>query len=305
MDGPSFFIIGAPRCGTTAMHRLLSLHPSLLMSSPKEPNFYLFDGQRPSFGGPLGDLLAAQVVSSRRDYLALFDTEGAQGVAHRGETSPFYLYSDVARRGIARDVPNARILILLRDPVERTYSHYLMLRRDQREPASTFSEALDMELERLQQGWALSYGYERLSRYARFVPDWLETFPNVLLLTNEEFRADPQKAVGLVCEFLGVKPVELLDHASKENVAGIPRSRALHRFLSSDSRIKRAGRLLLSQDRARDVASSVRRWNLEYPTLEPQDAERLRTVLAPDAKAMTPLLGQKINQWSTTFPPAS
>lgn len=300
--GPSFFIVGAPRSGTTAMHRLLALHPALHMSEVKEPNHYLFDGEPPSFGGPLGELLASQVVSRREDYLALFRTEASSNVAHRGESSPFYLYSDVARQAIARDIPDAKILILLRDPVRRAHSHYVMLRRDEREPAATFSEALDLERERLERGWALSYGYERLSRYASFVPQWIDTFgERVLVLTHEEFRSSHNETVRKVCEFLAIEPIgALLEHNREENLSGVPRSRRLHRLLASHSAAKRAVRSIFP-GKAHDVASAVRRWNLPKPPLLVDDAQRLRRSLAPQAQQMEEILGPGIHQWTTTL----
>lgn len=304
MTGPSLFIVGAPKCGTTAMHRILKLHPSLHMSPVKEPNFYLFDGEEPRFGGPLGDLLASQVVASRRKYLDLFRVTDGRDVAHRGESSPFYLYSDVARRAIARDVPHARIVILLRDPILRAHSHYVMLRRDEREPASTFQEALDLEEERLRAGWAPSFGYVRLSRYLDHVPAWLDAFgDNVLVLTHEELRHSQRATLTKVCQFLDVEAIDdLFEFDEEVNVSGIPRSRLLHRFLSGDSPVKSVARAIMEPYRARRLAAWARERNLRSPTLASRDVQRLRSVLGPSTRAMIEILGSRVNQWSTTLP---
>ena len=105
---PDFFIAGAPKAGTTALHVALSQHPSLFLSPVKEPKFYLCSGQRPDPAGQRGpgDAHSAREWIWRRDrYEALF--AGAPAGTLRGESTPFYLYDRGAHLRIRRDVPGS------------------------------------------------------------------------------------------------------------------------------------------------------------------------------------------------------
>src|SRR5882672_1680365 len=108
MRKPDCFIVGAPRCGTTAMYTYLGQHPEIFMSARKEPHF---------FGT---DLSSPALVRDEQQYLSLFAK--AQNEKRAGEASVFYLYSQRAAREIHAFCPSARIIIMLRNPVEMMYS---------------------------------------------------------------------------------------------------------------------------------------------------------------------------------------
>jgi hypothetical protein len=118
---PNLFIAGAPRCGTTSLHAWLSAIPGVFMSRIKEPNFYsrVVIGEDHPLVRPIRDEAA---------YLALF--AGAGDARYRGEASPNYLEDPEAPTMIERSSPGARVIVSLRDPVERLFSHYLMLRNN-------------------------------------------------------------------------------------------------------------------------------------------------------------------------------
>ena len=134
---PDFFLVGAPKCGTTAMHLYLSLHPDVFMPAIKEINY---------FGSDLTYNLPYLV--SPEDYVAFFAAAGDQ---HRvGESSVMYLYSRRAAGEIHRYNPGARILIMLRNPVETMYAHHSQLVSTADENILDFEEALAAEERRFQ-----------------------------------------------------------------------------------------------------------------------------------------------------------
>src|SRR5580658_11233584 len=103
---PDFFVAGAPKAGTTAVHAALARHPSLFMSPVKEPKFFLTDGPPPARGGP-GDVQTyREHVWQRADYEALFDA--APAGALRGESTPLYLHDLAAQRRIHDLIPQAK-----------------------------------------------------------------------------------------------------------------------------------------------------------------------------------------------------
>ena len=110
---PDFLVIGAPKAGTTAVHAALARHPALYMSAVKEPKFFLTDGPPPTKGGP-GDVATyREHVWRRADYEALFEPAPAGALC--GESTPFYLYDQAAQLRTHALVPEARLIVILRD----------------------------------------------------------------------------------------------------------------------------------------------------------------------------------------------
>src|SRR3954463_271831 len=130
---PDFLIIGAPKAGPTALHSALARPPEVHVSSPKEPKYWLCDdAPPPAWRGP-GDAHSQQEWIWRRDeYDALF--AGAPRGAVRGESTPFYLWSRGAHRRIGEQLPEVRLIAVVRDPVDRAYSNWMHLWCDGLEP---------------------------------------------------------------------------------------------------------------------------------------------------------------------------
>ena len=140
---PQFVIAGAPKAGTTALHAALATHPGLYLSPVKEPKYYLTDGRPPPRSGQRGPgdaHSAREWIWRREDYLALFD--GAPAGTVRGESTPFYLYDRAAQARLAADVPGVKVIVVVRDPVDRAYSNWAHLRADGLEPEADFAAAV-------------------------------------------------------------------------------------------------------------------------------------------------------------------
>jgi hypothetical protein len=203
---PDFFLVGAPKAGTSALHAALAQHPHLFMSPVKEPKYYMCgDSPPPAYKGP-GDAHSSQEWVWQRDrYLALFD-DAPEGTL-RGESTPFYLYNRDARRRIAVDAPGARLVAVLRDPVDRAYSNWMHLWVDGLEPRADIVAACEREQERIDNGWAPFWHYRGLGMYGRQVADLFDHFPReqVLLLRYKELVTDAEGTLNRVCRFLGVE----------------------------------------------------------------------------------------------------
>src|SRR6185437_9415080 len=119
---PDFFIAGVPKAGTTALHSALAKHPGLYLSPVKEPKFFLTDGPPPTEGGPGDAKTYREHVWRRADYEDLFS--GAPANALKGESTPFYLFSEDAQDRIHALIPHAKLIVVLRDPVERAHSNW-------------------------------------------------------------------------------------------------------------------------------------------------------------------------------------
>ena len=231
---PDFLVIGAPKAGTTALHAALTRHPSLYLSPVKEPKFFLTDGPPPARGGGPGDARTyREHVWRRGDYEALFD--GAPPGTLRGESTPFYLYDRLAHRGIRDLVPGARLIVVLRDPVERAHSNWAHLRSAGLEPIGDFVSACAAEDRRVAAGWAHFWHYLRLSRYGEQLDHLYTVFPReqVHVLRYRLLVDEPARALDSICGFLGV-PAGVITEVPRENVTIHP-SRSLRHAAASQA----------------------------------------------------------------------
>lgn len=197
---PTVFIVGAPRCGTSSLYHLLDAHPQVFMSRPKEPHH---------FGADLE--IRPRLHASREAYLALF--EGAGDVRHAGEASVLYLYSRTAPAEILALSPDARIIVMLRDPVEfvpSLHAHNLLLTY---EDVRDLAEAIALEPERragrrIPPGCVapLALQYTSLARYADHVRRYQEAFgrDRVLCLLLEDLHDRPEEVRDRTFSFLGL-----------------------------------------------------------------------------------------------------
>lgn len=215
---PNFLVIGAPKAGTTALHSALAAHPQIFMSPVKEPRYFLCsDNPPPRRGGPGDAQTYQEYVWRRTDYEDLF--AGSDPGLLRGESSPFYLWDRQAHRRIQAAIPEARLIALLRDPVERAYSNWAHLWSAGLEPCHDFLAGCAEEPARVAAGWAPFWRYLELGKYGEQLRDLLAVFPRsqVLIVRYRELRDAPAPTLDRVCRFLGVQP-GVIDQVPHENV---------------------------------------------------------------------------------------
>lgn len=222
MSLPDFLVVGAPKAGTTALHVALSGHPRLHLSQVKEPKYFLADDvPPPQFGGP-GDVATFRSqVWRQSEYEALFDAAppGALG----GESTTLYLRDRDAHLRIHRLIPRAKLIAVLRDPVDRAHSNWTHLRSAGLEPERDFLKACDREDERAAKGWAPFWRYLEQGRYGEQLEHLYTLFPReqVLVLLYRDYREKPRETLNAVCEFLGVETDKVTD-VPTENVTAAP-----------------------------------------------------------------------------------
>jgi sulfotransferase family protein len=233
---PDFLIAGVAKAGTTALYAALAGHPDLFLPRVKEPKFFLTDGPPPATGGP-GDVQTYQAhVWRRAEYEALFDP--APPGTLRGEATPFYLYERAAHRRIRALVPDARLIVMLRDPVDRAHSNWAHLWSAGLEPEADFRAACAAEPGRRAAGWAAFWHYLEQGRYGGQLAALFEVFPReqVLLMRYRDLRERPVEALDRVCGFLGVR-TGLLTGVPRENVTAFVRHTPANAVLRSALRL--------------------------------------------------------------------
>lgn len=233
---PDFFVAGVPKAGTTALYAALVRHPQLFLPPVKEPKFFLSEGPPPRRGGP-GDIQTyGEHVWRRADYEALFDP--APPGALRGEATPFYLYDRDAQRRIRHLVPRARVILLLRDPVNRAHSNWAHLWAAGLEAEPDFVAACHAEPQRIAAGWAAFWHYIALGRYGEQLAHLYRLFPReqVLVLRYRDLCDRPADALDQICAFLGVT-TGVLAQVPAENVRPYPAQTPLNDALRSVLRL--------------------------------------------------------------------
>ena len=206
---PDFLLIGTKRGGTTSLGRYLFAHPRVAR---------LFPAQATPKGVRYVDEHADR---SARWYRSHFATVLSRGPAmhprkQAGEATANYLFQPGGAARAAAVAPDARILVLVRDPVERAWSHWRERTRRGVETLS-FEDALAAEERRVEAAVAVGDGsagnvaYRAQGRYAELLPPWIERFgrDRVLVLVSEEFFADPAVAYARALAFLALEPFEL------------------------------------------------------------------------------------------------
>jgi len=231
---PDFFIVGHPKCGTTALYEMLRSHPQIFMPELKEPWFFAQD-MRPRFQ-PVRQAPTPQTLP---EYLALFAAAGADQRA--GEASSTYLLSRDAAANIAAVQPDARIIAILREPASFLRSLHQQLLKTHVESKKTLKAALALEQAR-REGRRIPRGSHRPQlllysdhvRYTEQLRRYHDAFGHeqVLVLIYEDFRADNEGTVRTVRRFLGVDEQAPLDVAEANTTVVSMRSQQLDEMLN-------------------------------------------------------------------------
>ncbi len=294
---PNLFVVGAPKSGTTSIYDYLAEHPSVFVPVRKELHFHSSPELRANVAGP-GDAAAVRgIVTSSEEYQGYFaHTDASHTVV--ADVSPSYLYHARSAGRIHAVSPNARIVVLVRDPVERAYSQYLHLVRVQRENLD-FEAALDAEDARRSAGWASMWRYVDTSRYARQISTYLETFGSdrVLILHAEHLRAARDETMAKLFDFIGLEPVET-SGLDERNAGGAARSKLVARTMAGQGIVKAAARAVVPKRYRRGVALRALALNTgAKPQLETGARARLQEAFADEAVELAALTGAAL-PWS-------
>jgi hypothetical protein len=297
---PDFLITGAPKAGSTALHAALAQHPGLYMSPVKEPKFFLTDGPPPARGGPGDAQTYREHVWRRADYEALFDA--APAGALRGESTPLYLHDPAAHRRIRELIPQAKLIAVLRDPVERAHSNWTHLWSAGLEPIGDFVQACEEEPRRIEAGWASFWHYVSLGRYGEQLENLYRVFPReqVLILRYLRLVDSPAETLDRICDFLGVEP-GLVSAVPRENVTAHPEATLRYQTLARTLRAAAAtGRFLPGKAGTSLMDSLEHRLQRSAPSRQPLSRDEREQVLpkfAADIRRLERVTGDDFSFW--------
>lgn len=292
---PDFYIAGAPRSGTTFMYEYLGRHPDVFMPERKEPNYFCTDLDSGSY------LDSVSFIRSESEYLKLFRNARAGQLI--GEGSTWYLFSRDAAARIHGVRPDARIIIMLRDPIEMIYSLHGRRRFGGTETLS-FSDALDAEPER-RRGLQLpprprnvkALLYREVAAYAEQVRRYFDIFggDQVHVIIFDDFKEDPIAAYQATLAFLGL-PHVALPSVTVVNAASRRRSERLHRMLLTPW-VVWLGRAIVPPSLRPTIGLILDRVNAAPDSrtrLDPSLRRRLTSEMRSDVAKLGELLGRDL-----------
>ncbi len=225
---PDFLIIGVARAGTTSIYFSLKEHCNCFLPTIKEPRFFSYRGVSSPIINPVNGQALRDIITDLDDYARLFQIPNKNKIV--GEASTCYLYtSKITINNIkeiyADDTDKLKIIVILRNPIERAWSQYHLYLRDKVEPLS-FEEAISSNVirKRLQEKWPLGYDYIGFGMYSEKLLDFLATFPNMKVILYDDLEHDYKSIVESIYNYIGIDEIPKYIDVIKYNVSGIPKS---------------------------------------------------------------------------------
>ena len=290
---PNFLVIGAAKAGTTALHAYLSEHHEIFMTRPKEPRFFLVWNNpeqmliherenRPEFNR----------YNTIEKYSELF--VNGKDCAVRGESSPQYLANAHCAAKIKKLVPHAKIIVVLRNPVDRAFSHYLTY-KNWRAEKKNFEEAINEEMKTGRFDYIQEMRYLSMGKYTRQLKVYLSMFsPDQLkICLYDDFKNDSLNFLKDIFRFLCVDDTFVPDLQHKHNVSFIRR-------YSHDSGMDKV--LGVSQRGFRrlkmhSLEEAVKHHRFYKPIFKPETRKKLIGYFADEVSELEKLLNKDLSNW--------
>lgn len=290
---PNFLIIGAAKGGTTSLYEYFNQHPEIYMSPVKEPRFFALENEKLDFQNP-DQAINQTSVTTLPEYRKLF--EGVSSETAIGEASPLYMYSPKAVERIAHYVPNAKLIAILRNPVDRAYSCYKHLIA--LEPYS-FAEALQVEHDRINKNWAHLWHYRQGGYYYAQLQRYFEKFDcdQIKVYLFDDLKSNPLSITRDAFAFLDVDPSFVPD-LSHKNVSNNPKVKVLQNIVNGKSQIRAFSKKVFPKSVRTTVAGYIRGWNSkEFPLIPDDVRQQLINDYRSDVLKLEQLIDHDLSHW--------
>lgn len=297
MKKPDFFIVGAPKSATTSLFSYLKQHPDVFL--PKKELYY-FCYDLTFLAPPLPEDI----------YLSYYKEANTQKAV--GDASVYYLASQHAAASIKKFNPDAKIIIMLREPVNMVYSLHSQLLANGDEELENFEEALAAEEQRIKNGKVNYYHqgpleavfYTHIAKYYDQVKRYLDVFGanKVHIILFDDFKRNPEAEYRKVLSFLGLRDI-MPESFDTVNANKVNRSKALLRFTINPPKfVKVIGRVVLPHHsrRREKVVDALVKINTKYQSREPMKAEtkeKLKDIYRGDVEKLQQLINRDLNHW--------
>jgi hypothetical protein len=230
INKPNVFCLGMPKCGTTSLYNYLSQHPDVFVSSKKELHYFSRDEIMDKMYGPGDSYILDGCPKTLDEYLNCFNCKDTHRVLL--DVSPSYMTNIKSLHKIKNFVDGAKLIIILRNPVDKVFSQYAHLVREGREKES-FHDALCLEHERESLGYSDMWLYKKGGFYSTYVCELLSIFDsnNVMIVFQEDLLSRTSDTLIKICSFLNIERFNF-DVDMEFNRSGKPKFRIISKLIS-------------------------------------------------------------------------
>jgi len=309
---PNFFVVGATKAGTTSLYHYLKQHPEIYMCPIKEPNYFSKDINPNEFssiykktcivdmkaylGKPKLEELHIAMVTEFEDYIQLFrEVKDEKAI---GEISNSYLYSKVAAKEIKKIVPNAKIIMILRNPVERAFSHFIMNLKGGYVEYFDFLKEVFFDYNKTKKGWGISHLYIELGLYYEQVKRFLDTFGKnqVKIFLYEEYKNNPAQVLKEIFKFLEVDSTFVPNLSKKYHLGTPPKYPRLNKVLIN---LYYEVSPYLPKSLIKLLEVTYKKFFLQKKraTLSPTEQKELLKFFYEDVKKLEKLINKDLSDW--------
>lgn len=310
---PNFFVIGAAKAGTTSLYHYLAQHPDIYLPPIKETNHFAMadiDEERldpvyrkdvqldlPAYiKGGMKRTVHITHVERKMDYEALFASHCHEKAL--GEISNSYLLCPSAVPAIRERHPSAKLLVFLRNPVRRAWSHYLMNCREGKVRFDDFILEAETDHTAAHKGWGVNHQYLEAGLYGKQMTHVLKEYPahQVRWFLFEDFVGQPKNVLAEVCKYLEVSPNHAFDASKKSNEAGVPRSKWINQLLVN-SGLLHGLKTLASESQKEWIKSKLYRKGNKVAKMSDEEENFLTEFYRADVERLSRLLSFNFNQY--------
>lgn len=289
---PNTFIAGVPKGGTTALASIISQHPEVFIPEKKEPRYFIYKGQSLD----TSDKVNKGVVTDETEYISMY--EGAKEPIIIDGT-PGYFSSPDAIKAIAQASPNAKIILLLRDPIERAFSHLIFsIKMGYELPNTTMKDVLNSDMVTLKNGFQRKRPYLVDGHYDDYLKIVFDHFSkeNVFIRTSEQFQKEQSATLNEITRFLGVTEFSFNLNVGEFAKSGVPQNQALHNALNKGGFLKHilpTGLVNYLKNKRRTIQNN----NLKKPELDNETRALLIDYFKPHITKLKELSDINISYW--------
>lgn len=285
---PEYFVVGTAKAGTTSLFRYFSTHPSVYVPPNKETYFF-------------GEYFYADAkINSLPEYKSLFKTVPKESICV--EISTTYLYSRNAAKEIYKYNPDARIIMILRNPMDRAFSNYMYRRKTGNEECTQFEEGIKMENERIVSGKPYGFHYTNMGFYYKQVQRYLDIFKkeNVLILIFEEIKENSNLFYQRISDFMEIQYLSSFNVSKRYNKSGEFRSERFMKLLNSDNIVKKYFKKMIPQEKRKRLSGFFKDLNISNRKIEmkPETRIQMRDLFNEDIHKLEALTGKDLSFWS-------
>lgn len=309
---PNFFIVGCVKGGTTSMHHYLGQHPDIYLTPIKETNYFSrkdIDAKnfREDYAvdikinlkkyfedRPLKPVHIAH-INETKDYLELFSESKNEKIL--GEICNSYLICPSTAEEIQRSCPDAKIAMVLRNPVDRAFSQYLMNIKEAKSINSSFIEEIEKDDKNEKKGWGVSHQYLELGLYYQQVKKYVDLFPKeqIKIIFYDDYRVSPKKILDELCDFLNIDNKFDFDVSLNLNEKGAPNFKYFNYLLTRLGVVKMV-KPLFSKEMKRRLFS-VLFSQKKLPKIQQAERDFLIDYYKKDISQLSKLIKKDLNAW--------